>query len=289
MDSEKIKFWRNIGLALVIGYSSLSFARWWLINKTWVGVAIATQVVRNTFNATEQFIQRYHSLPGDMRNAGSVLAGCRGKAGRDCNPFPARAGDGMIGREDFFKTLKPQVSKVTNVPAKSEADETVLFWTHLALSGFNRTNSDGMINGAEILFGGIYPSSVYPDTGFIVGYANDAGIPKELSPDSQPMSGTVLVFLSGAALRGESEMNDKGQLPFLPAQAASMDRHIDDGKPTTGLVQAYGSPDCFTTEPPSWAREAGYLYNETLQEKSCGLVFSLKWQSIDAKTLNGLK
>lgn len=289
MDSKKLKLWRNIGIAVVVGFLSISVARWWLINKTWVGVAVATQVVRDTFNATEQFIQKYHSLPGDMRNAGSVLVGCSGKTGQDCNPFPATAGDGIIGRPDFFKTLKPQVSKTTNIPAKSAADETVLFWTHLALAGFNRTQKDGIINASTVSFGDIYPSSVYPDTGFIVGYADGSSIPQELSPRSEPMTGTVLVFISGAVLRGEAEMNTKGQLPLLPAQAASMDRHIDDGKPTTGLVQAYGSPDCFTTQAPYWTKEAGYFYNEALKEKSCGLVFSLKWQGMDPKILNGLK
>lgn len=254
-------------------YLSFIGLRWFAVERTVLGLMSGEQVMRDTFHAIDDFIQRHNALPGDMTDAAKAFPACAGRENL-CNPPAATAGNGIIGNPDFFRTLKPQVSQRVNFPPKSAADETVLFWTHLALDGFTQADGGAFIDGGAPKWGSVYPRGILSDTGFIVGYADGSPIPKELSPHSTPIKGTVLLWISGAVMRGEKNMNDAGYQPLAPGWAAAQDRHIDDGKPYNGFVQAYGAPECF-------APDGSDLYNEKLDEKVCGLIFNLRWHGVD--------
>lgn len=223
--------------------------------------------VKTYLDATRAFKEMYHALPGDMPDAGKFLTGCTGKNGADCNPHPDSAGDGIVGNLDLSKSWKAQISGQTHVPAASAMDETVLFWTHLLLANTIGGVTDASLKSTKYQSGITHPEAKLGGV-FVAATLDGLPFPKPLSPKSTGIKGLAVIQVSDAALRGEVELNDVGQQPLTPLRAAQIDRNIDDGRAGTGLVQAYGSPDCFGP---------GDLgYNESSKEKSCGLIFSIE-------------
>lgn len=242
--------------------------------------------------AVTTFRDGFNAFPGDIPDA-SVLRNCESGA---CNPHPKTAGDNIIGSPDFFRTLKPQISKTT-VPANSAYDETTLFWMHLLKADLiSGVTEDGLKNDTAFAWGITHPKAKIGG-GFIVGYADGEPLPKYLSPFNTGMKGTILVQLSKPD--GSIEPNAPGQQPISPAKAAQIDRKMDDGKPDTGFVQAYGSPYCFFPEDvikkhlgdeKNWTNdkiEAFYremtkdkdnfpFYQESADTKDCGLIFRIQ-------------
>ncbi|MEZ0261655.1 MAG: hypothetical protein ACAH80_11645 [Alphaproteobacteria bacterium] len=229
--------------------------------------------VSNISHALDEFRERYHALPGDLRDASKVIKGCT----ETCNPSAETAGDGIIGRPDFIKTLLPQVADKVKIPATSAEDETVLFWTHLAKAGL--LDSGGMPDkdGIPVGWGRPYPRSSFGDSGFIVGYSDGSPLPPSLAPDSkQSPKGVILVLISSEVLEGEAKMNDPGQQPMKPRWAAMADRRMDDGRPDSGYIQAYGPPSCFKTSD-YYNSGPGLAYNEDNPSNDCGLIYRIEW------------
>lgn len=210
----------------------------------------------------------YGGLPGDIANAESKLVDC-GK----CNPPSASAGDGIIGDKEFGRTLKPQVIGKTHVPADTAADETILFWNHLLNTNFiGGVTNDGPKDGTEIAFGITMPEAK-TGGGFIVGHSEGGPWPKSLSPYSTGFEGTILVQISPAVLQGKAELNETNKQPLAPLRAAQIDRKMDDGRPGTGYVQAYGAPGCFA------GKDEGLVYNEASPSQDCGLIYLIDKES----------
>lgn len=231
-------------------------------------VAAFAAQVKSYSAAVTTFKDMYQAVPGDMHNAGMRLLHC-GDTGSACDPAPGSDGNSIIGNPDFIKTLKPQVTGKTRVPAVSAADETILFWAHLLRAQLITGVTDaGTINGSVISFGTVLPASKLGG-GFIVGYGDGSALPSSLSPLSAGMKGTLLVLLSDAALMENAELNAPGQQPLTPALAAAIDRKMDDGRPATGYIQAYGAPGCFAKD------DVAYAYAEANAGKDCGLVFRI--------------
>ncbi|MDF3023997.1 MAG: hypothetical protein K0R10_1358 [Alphaproteobacteria bacterium] len=227
-------------------------------------------------HALEDFKKAYGGLPGDISDAENRIPDC---AGRDyCKIVSGTENDGIIGREDFFNTLKPQVPVTVTLPAKTAADETVLFWAQLAASGLIKTSfgsgididfSD-IVNGSAVALGKTNPPAK-TGGGFIVGYANGAPLPLSLSPKNSGMKGTILVLMSDKALQGAVELNAAGEQAIGPQRAVQIDRKGDDGRPDRGFIQAYGSPLCFQTNV------GGEMdYNESVTSMECGLIINIE-------------
>jgi hypothetical protein len=215
--------------------------------------------------AFQSFRDKYHGYPGDLRDARKLPACSDGK----CDPFPATAGDNIIGSPSFIKTLKPQVSGTTRVPAVSGDDETILFWSHLALASMvDDVKADGIKNGSEIKFGSTLPAAK-SGGGYIVGYADGTSPPASLSPPGNHTKGTIIVQISDDILSGAAELNDSDKQALTPRKAAQVDRKIDDGNPLTGNVTAFGAPGCFTDG-------GGRVdYNEVNESKDCNLIYRI--------------
>lgn len=229
---------------------------------------------------THEFKEKYHALPGDLKNAGTILSDCPGISGSDCDPFEKSAGDGIVGEKDFAKTWKPQVSDRTHVPAESAADETVLFWSHLHYSGLMPdAPARGTVNGLPAEFGSIYPEAPLGG-GFIVGYSDGkSGLSHDASRPEVNLKGTVLLLVTADALQGKTAMDAKGQLPLTSREAEQIDRYMDDGIPNTGNVQAYGNRDCVMWEmrkDPPVDSPSIYRYREHNDSRDCGLVFLIE-------------
>lgn len=220
--------------------------------------------------AVKKFYDSYHALPGDLADAGNQLAVCTGTNGSDCNPSPASAGDNIIGSPDFIKTIKSLAGGRVTVPAASAADEAVLFWTHLLKAKLiSDVTEDGMKNASPFAIGTTFPLAKIGG-GLIVGYSDGTPLPKSLSPANDGLSGTVLVQISDEVLQGKTEMNESDKQALLPIKAAQIDRRMDDGRPDSGEVQAYGAPECFMI-----AKDGRPAYNEQLTERDCGLIYKI--------------
>ena len=159
----------------------------------------------------------------------------------------------------------------THVPAISVGDETILFWTHLLkarlLSNAYVTDT-GTVDGAPIEFGTVLPVAK-SGGGFIVGHADGGPFAAAPPPIDGGLKGTILVQISNAVLHGDAELDESDKQALTPLDAARLDRKMDDGRPLTGYVRAYGAPGCFTGLQNS-------LYNETNNKHDCGLIYRIE-------------
>lgn len=229
-----------------------------------------------TEKAVAEFQRTYGGLPGDLPNANDVVPGCKGDDGRDCNPHSSGAGDGIIGRRNFFPSLQPQVTGTTNIPATSPADETVLFWAHLSLADLPYLSTGvwkpGIYKNIPIQGGVTHPFTKFGGVP-VAGYWDGNPLPKSLSPASEGMKGNVIVNAPRDWLKGGFELNASGMQPLSPKVAARIDRKIDDGNPGTGKLQAYGSPLCFEQKAASKSALRIWDYAEDVSTKECGLIY----------------
>jgi hypothetical protein len=238
-----------------------------------------------------QFKSIYNAFPGDMCVAGTIIPGCTGAEGRDCNPSPASCGNGIIGDKNFAKTWKSQITGQTTVPAATAADETVLFWSHLCLSRVIECGLMGGIrNGTPVNWGKTNPAAKLRG-GFIVGYSDGTPVPPSLAPAHSALKENVLLLVSTKALHGIVQLNEPDEQALTAREAMMMDRKADDGAANTGELQAYGAPRCFYAQARETAadkelrikRDKGYKiipvennYNEVEEDtRDCALILRL--------------
>jgi prepilin-type N-terminal cleavage/methylation domain-containing protein len=234
--------------------------------------------VKSYSAAVTTFKDMYQATPGDMLNAGTRLVGCPpAGTGVGCNPkvtgtANADAGDGIVG-DGAWSTggtfAAPTTTKTGGTGGAGDVSgETYLFWSHLLLANLiGGITTDGLNTATPFAFDVTQPSAKIGG-GFIVGY--DTGVvPKMVTfqPANTGLSGTILAQVSDpkAALPSVS-----GQMPLAPLRAAQIDRKMDDGRPATGYVQAYGiDASCFTLA-------TSLVYNETVNLSDCGLLYRIE-------------
>lgn len=207
------------------------------------------------------FRDAYGAFPGDLKVAAHKLPRCQ----TYCNPEPVTTGDHIVGDLRFMHTLRPQVAADTPQAGDGAAAETVLFWTHLYLADLVDFLDTGALPGGVNDWRRVYPKA--PSGGrFIVGHSPGMPLPAHLSRGEQLISGLLAVLVSDEVLEG-GEMNASGTQALSPQDAAFIDRRIDDGRPHTGHIRAYGAAACFDGNENAYAPE-------TLR-RDCGLVFRL--------------
>ncbi|MDF3023994.1 MAG: hypothetical protein K0R10_1355 [Alphaproteobacteria bacterium] len=209
--------------------------------------------------AITSFRDRYHAFPGDIADT-SRLDRCNA----NCAPAKISSGDNVIGSRQFGSNLKSGL-KISSLPPSSASDETVLFWQHLLAADLISGVTDSAIHSPTPLAWGITMPASPTGGGFVVGYA-DGKFPEHLSPLNEGMKGTILVLKLSAD--DSIALDTPGIQPLSPAQAAFIDRKLDDGKPSKGFVQAYGAPSCF--------KDGGINYDEANPKKDCGLIFRIQ-------------
>lgn len=223
--------------------------------------AVATiQRIKQYESAVTSFRESYNSLPGDMADT-SPLDRCNA----NCIPSKLGAGDNIIGNREFASTLKSGLT-MSSIPPASASDETILFWQHLFAADLISGVTDSAIQSPTPLGWGITMPASPTGGGFVVGHA-DGKFPEHLSPLNEGMKGTILVLKLSAD--DSIALDTPGIQPLSPAQAAFIDRKLDDGKPNKGFVQAYGPPSCFRMEG------SGVDYAEENPKKDCGLIFRI--------------
>ena len=245
--------------------------------------------------ALNKFQYKYGALPGDYPDADTMLPRCVGGGEESpCKPLSSSAGDGVIGNKDFIQGLATPIS-TTSVPASSAADETVLFWQHLGKADLIAFGDNDLKSNQELSWGVTHPEALVGG-GLTVGFAFGEPLPKHLSPASTGMAGVLLVLTTSP--KGDVDLTAAGQQVLTPHNSARVDRKLDDGNPSSGFVQAYGSPYCFYAasvvnqrlgKPDTWTNskiaefykervskdQKAVKYSEEYTGKECGLVMRL--------------
>ena len=231
--------------------------------------------VKSYSAAVTTFKDMYQATPGDMLNAGTRLVGCPGVSGAGCNPFVVAAptvgtaGDTIVGTSNWSAAWGAPATTSTggNTGAVNVDGERYLFWAHLLLSNLiGGINADGLGAATAFAFGVTNPAAKIGG-GFVVGY--DTGVigPGSTQPANTGISGTILVQTASPTT---ALSTTAGALPLAPLRAAQVDRKMDDGRPATGYVQAYGvAASCFTSA-------ATLVFNETISTTDCGLMYRIE-------------
>jgi len=234
-----------------------------LMDNARVSATIAQ--VKGIEAATTSFRDSYNSFPGDMPNANTRVPSCNA----NCVALAASAGDSIIGTAAGFNAnYNPQQTVAMPQPPTNVTNETQLFWTELLLANLTSGYTDAPIQATPPAPSwGVTNPEAKLGGGFNVGYAVGLiGLNSPMAANTGP-SGTVLVLHSNptAAIVGTT-----GNLPLTPGRAAQIDRKLDDGKPGTGFVQAYGvATSC-------WNTAAIAAYNESVTAKDCGLILRIQ-------------
>ena len=183
------------------------------------------------------FRDQFNALPGDMGNAVARIAGCN-------NIDACDDGDGS-GVNDG------------DMSAAAGNDEGVFFFGQLLaanlLSGLDGTN-----DGTAAAFGVTNPTA--PVGGGYLAGDSRVGVPADMGVPTF-RAGTYILLQNTVA----ASAADSG--PLTTGQAANIDRRLDDGAPTTGIM--------LSDDGCSTGGAAGDPYNEADLGISCSLAYRL--------------
>ncbi|MFQ3621911.1 MAG: prepilin-type N-terminal cleavage/methylation domain-containing protein [Acetobacteraceae bacterium] len=217
--------------------------------------------VRSYEAATTTFRDTFAGLPGDMSNASQRLPGCTAA----CDAGAASANNSIISDPNWSATWGNNQALPSGGGAGVHR-EAILFWTHLLQADLITGTSIQALTVTNYALGVTNPTAPIGG-GFVVGYANGTQpLPGNVAVGSNP-SGHVLAIvgsLTGGLTTGA------GTQALTPAKAALIDRKMDDGRPTSGFVQAYGVQASCVVDAATSA------YAELVTGRDCGLVFRIQ-------------
>ena len=180
--------------------------------------------------AVMTFRDKYGALPGDLRNAATRLPSC---TAAPCNTDGN--GDGRINEEGLGVWPAIDDEEAVAFSQLSAAGLLAGIQTSSTTVGYGQTLPEAKIGGGFMI-------------GYTAGSANASGMTATLP------TGHYLA-LNGAAANVGGETG-----PLRPAQAAQIDRMMDDGQANSGTVRVVGT-NCAT----------GAAYNEANEGAACAL------------------
>lgn len=190
-------------------------------------------------SAYYSFTDAYGGIAGDLRNAQTRLSGCSAGNGNFC---AAGNGDAIVGSPFNL-----------GLGGDALVQENIMFWKHLALadliSGVDPTAPIDPSDD-EFAYGSSLPSSVFGG-GWQLIYGNDY---------IDGMYGHMLRLTRN--LEGAIDSTVQGNQLLTSAQAAAIDRKIDDGRPNSGNVDG----EYALCDP-------GGVYDEQNKSKNCWMLF----------------
>ena len=173
--------------------------------------------------AINAFRLKYNALPGDMADAtgywGKDAAQCNGQSGTAATPGTCNGnGDGFID----------------NGSAASTTAEIFRAWQQLSLAGilpgtYTGNAGPNSVYGNDYIYGTNSPASRIAGAGWGIAYADYA-----TTPSTNVFQRDYRRWITVGA-----DDDVLADAPFLSsADALSLDKKADDGKPATGLIQA---------------------------------------------------
>lgn len=222
-------------------------------------VAATIAQIRAYEAAVSTFRDKYDELPGDISNATTKLPSC--PAACQAAAPAGGQGNGIIGNPTWASGWATQ--------STTGGNETVLFWTHLLLADMIAGVTTGGISATTFNWGGTHPAAKIGG-GFVVGHSNGGSLP---GSSSASPAGMVLGLLTTPT----AVPSDVADVQVLtPARAAQLDRKMDDGRPFTGSVQAYGNSSATANNACFDNSSANNPYIEANGATSCGLFFRIQ-------------
>jgi len=199
------------------------------------------------------FRDKFAGFPSDIRNAVGRIPNCG--AGTLCTTDGN--GDGLV-----------QGATADDPGATNAASEGARAFAQLGAAGFI-----GGVNGGATTINVVNSSNPATPIGgaWQFGYSNGA------APTGVIGAGAVEAghyIASVTALGGAGGLVGAANVPFTPAQAANMDRKLDDGAPNSGIVRAAGA-GAAATDCASATTAAG-IYNEAVGTRNCGLFIKVQ-------------
>lgn len=227
--------------------------------------------------ATTTFRDSFNSFPGDMTNAQNRVPNCTAS----CDPA---VGAGLAGNAIIGDVAWAAGGYIFQLPAGGMAaaptlvgEETQLYWMHLLQADLISGITDQAVKQAPVVpaWGVTHPNARLSG-GFVAGYGDGTGGLGMPAVTVGP-AGTTLVLVTAP----NDQINETllGQLPISATRAAQIDRKMDDGKPASGFVQAYGvnGPAAVGADICVDDTAAPDLtYFEANSRKSCGLIFRIQ-------------
>ncbi|OFW98087.1 MAG: hypothetical protein A3J37_02885 [Alphaproteobacteria bacterium RIFCSPHIGHO2_12_FULL_45_9] len=198
------------------------------------------------------FRDKYGAMPGDLLGPIARLPNCAASS-------LCAGSAGGIGNGDGFV----QTATANNPGA------VATLGTHEAASALAQLGSAGFVGGMTLQGTTLGNGISHPTTplGGVWNFGYSDGV---VAPTAA--TGTALAFLPGhyiVAANAAGAVAAAGTVPFTPAQAASIDRKLDDGQPNTGSVRGLGAATAATT-CADLATVAG-VYQESNVGNICGL------------------
>ena len=217
--------------------------------------------VRSFESAATTFRDSFSALPGDLPNAAARLLGCNNA----CNPSAPTAGNSIVGLANWTNVSAWPMQAISPTSVNSVPQvETILFWKHM-LHADLISGVTPVVNTFVTPQWGVTHPQARINGGFIVGYADGISPPPGGVAGSNP-SGLVIAITASPS---DDLDSTPGEKPMSAAKAVLIDRKMDDGRPSSGFVQAYGvTASCYTTA--ALAR-----YNESSTSNDCGLLFRI--------------
>lgn len=229
--------------------------------------------------ATTTFRDSFNAFPGDMTNAQNRIPNCN--ANCELPVGTIGAGNSIIGDVDWASALAyaPQlpVAGMANPPT-TLGEETQLYWMHLLQTDLISGITDAPIRNATTPAWGVTHPNARLSGGFVSGYGDGTGGLGMPAATVGP-AGTTLVMVATPNDQMVATAVALGQLPVSASRAAQIDRKMDDGKPSSGFVQAWGlngaaAPGADICVDDTTATDL--VYFEANSRKSCGLIFRIQ-------------
>ena len=222
--------------------------------------------------ATTSFRDAYSGMPGDLTSAAGRLPGCTAT----CTvTYTAAAtgsvGDNIVGSNAWGAgtAWANQSPALTTAAQTTIAAEASLFWLHLLQANLiGGVTNEAMTANQAGAWNVTHPAAKIGG-GFLVGWATGSNMPGDTSAGAHGPSGHVLA-LTQLPTSAINATGAAGSYPLAAARAAQLDRKLDDGRPASGFVQAYGIlATCLTAV-------ATLSYNEAVTTRDCGVVFRIQ-------------
>jgi len=204
-------------------------------------VTATTAQIESYKTAIRNFEDMYGQLPGDMLNPQGRLPDCT------TTPGCAAGGNGNGRIDDGGGAYQFGAAPVP---------ESVAFFLHLKMADLISGLTG--IEGNE--WGGVFPPARIGG-GFIAGFSASGALPSMYTTAISPPGEFGLVLMQSGSFDGNATP------AIAPNYAARIDRRIDDGVDSTGMIRGFGA-DC--------GGGAGIGYNESQPDGVCGLYYFLR-------------
>lgn len=213
------------------------------------------------------FTDTYEGIPGDFAGADTRLQGCDANC---VSGFPS-SGDGILGNPPQAGTEWGACNIQYMLPSTGVGGykEPPLFWLHLVLADLISGVSPEALTATTTAWGITHPASKMGGGYIVCQVAGFTNPPGGAITTTRP-SGIIMALVNSIPDGSGGIQPVQGTNILTAKNAAVIDRKMDDGRPASGFVYAFGFPTSCVGDPSNPA------YNERATGNDCGLIFEFE-------------